>query len=397
MRRWVLLTAAMLLCAVASGSSMPAHTASAGGRDVPVQTPAEPAPVGPSAEAARLVEQMTPAEQASSIVMGHIPTADPAKLADYMGTTDLGGFILMGANVPNSEAELRAVTAALASSADVPPLIAIDQEGGDVSRLPWDDFASSIALKERPVAQTAAAFAARASLVARAGANVNFGVIADTTGDASSFIYRRSLGADPASAAERVAAAVTAEEPLVASTVKHFPGHGAAPGDSHQLIPSTDESLAEWRRTDALPFEAGVEAGASLLMFGHLAYTAVDEEPASLSSRWHEIARDELGFGGVIVTDDLGMLISTGLPQYADPVDNAVSAVAAGTDLVLMVVHSTPSTAGQMATGIAEAVDEGTLPADRLQEAAERVMTLRLELAAAGSGWAPCAECEPAS
>ena len=207
MRRWVLLTAAMLLCAVASGSSRLTHTASAAGRDVPVQTPTEPAPVGPSAEADRLVEQMTPAEQASSIVMGHIPTADPAKLADYMGTTDLGGFILMGANVPNSEAELRAVTAALASSADVPPLIAIDQEGGDVSRLPWDDFASSIALKERPVAQTAAAFAARASLVARAGANVNFGVIADTTGDASSFIYRRSLGADPASAAERVARA----------------------------------------------------------------------------------------------------------------------------------------------------------------------------------------------
>jgi beta-N-acetylhexosaminidase len=356
-----------------------------------------PAPGGPAAEAERLVDDMTTAEQAASIVMRHIPTTDPAALADYMGRNGIGGFILMGANVPDEEEDLRAVTAALASGSDVPPLIAIDQEGGDVSRLPWDGFASSGTLKTRPAAETSAAFAARAALVARAGANVNFGVIADTTGDTASFIYRRSLGADPAAAADRVAAAVTAEEPFVASTLKHFPGHGAAPGDSHQLIPSTNESLDEWHRADAVPFEAGIDAGARLLMFGHLSYTAVDEKPASLSPRWHEIAREDLGFDGVIVTDDLGMLISTGIPAYSDPVANAVSAVTAGSDLVLMVAHSTPQTAAQMSAGIAEAVEEGTLPAGRLQDAAERVMTMRLELAASGAVWGMCGGCEPAS
>jgi len=184
---------------------------------------------------------------------------------------------------------------------------------------------------------------------------------------------------------------------MVASTLKHFPGHGAAPGDSHQLIPSTGKSLDEWRRTDAVPFEAGIDAGARLLMFGHLSYTAVDQKPASLSQRWHEIARDDLGFNGVIVTDDLGMLISTGIPEYADPVANAVAAVAAGSDLVLMVAHSTPQTAAQITGGIAEAVEQGSLPDDRLQDAAERVMTLRLELAASAAVWAPCGDCEPVS
>jgi beta-N-acetylhexosaminidase len=146
-----------------------------------------------------------------------------------------------------------------------------------------------------------------------------------------------------------------------------------------------------------VPFEAGIDAGARLLMFGHLSYTAVDEKPASLSPRWHEIAREDLGFDGVIVTDDLGMLISTGIPAYSDPVANAVSAVTAGSDLVLMVAHSTPQTAAQMSAGIAEAVEEGTLPAGRLQDAAERVMTMRLELAASGAVWGMCGGCEPAS
>jgi beta-N-acetylhexosaminidase len=347
------------------------------------------------AAAGRIVEQMTSAERAATVVMGHIPTTDPATLSGYMGS-GLGGFILMGANVPDSEQELRTVTSALAVDPVLPPLIAVDQEGGQVSRLGWDDFAGPGTLKEEPAANSVTASAARAALVARAGITVNFGIVADTTSDRSSFIFGRSLGADPQGAADRVAAAVTAQEPFVAATLKHFPGHGAAPGDSHQLIPSTTESLDQWRTTDAVPFAAGIDAGASLLMFGHLAYTSVDAAPASLSARWHEIAREDLGFDGVIVTDDLGMLQSTGIAAYADPVANAVAAITAGNDLVLAVVHSTPETAGQMAAGIAAAVDSGALPAERLQDAAERVVTLRLRIAAAGPGWTPCAECVPA-
>lgn len=348
------------------------------------------------AAAAQRVEQMTTAERAAAVVMGHVPTTDQAALSGYMSAGSLGGFILMGANVPSTEAELRSITAALAIDPALPPLIAIDQEGGLVSRLGWDNFAASPALKQEPVTNTATAFAARAALVARGGVNVNFGTIADTTPDQSSFIFGRSLGADPQSAAERVAAAVSAQEPFVASTLKHFPGHGAAPGDSHQVIPTTAETLEQWRSTDAVPFEAGIDAGASLLMFGHLAYTAVDAAPASLSERWHEIARADLGFDGVIVTDDLGMLQSTGIPAYADPVANAVAAIVAGNDLVLAVAHSTPQTAAQMAAGIAAAADSGALSPERLQDAAERVVALRLRIAATAPGWAPCPECDPA-
>lgn len=351
-------------------------------------------PSAVDAAAAALVADMTTEERAASVVMGHIPQDRASALKDYM-STGLGGFLLMGANVPADESDLRALTEALTIDPAVPPLIAIDQEGGLVSRLGSDDFPASTVLKDRPADAAAAAFSARGALVAQRGANVNFGIVADVTSDRDSFIFGRALGTDPSEAADRVAAAVSAEEPFVASTLKHFPGHGAAPGDSHDSIPSTDMLLARWQETHARPFAAGIDAGASLLMFGHLAYTAVDDEPASLSARWHEIARDDLGFDGVMITDDLGMLQSSGISAYEDPVRNAVLAIAAGNDMVLAVALSTPRTAEQMVDGIADAVASGEIPPERLQDAAERVMALRLQIAASGLGWEPCETCAP--
>lgn len=381
-----------------STSAVPAAAAAgsgASGAMTAVSMESVSAPVsGPRDRAAEMVADMTTAEQAASVVMGHISTTDPSALSTYMGQ-GLGGFILMGGNIPATDAELKTITAALAPDPDLPPLIAVDQEGGIVSRLSGDAYPSSSALKTLPVEQTSAAFSARASLVAQSGITVNFGTVADVTADPSSFIYGRALGIDPATAAERVAAATAAQEQFLASTLKHFPGHGAAPGDSHHAIPSTAETLEQRRVSDAVPFAAGIDAGASMLMFGHLAYTSVDTAPASLSARWHEIAREELGFDGVIVSDDLGMLQSSGVPAYADPVTNAIAALEAGTDLVLMIAGSTDQTAGQIVNGVAAAVGSGALPAERLAEAATRVMALRLQSSAASAEWSLCDDCAP--
>jgi beta-N-acetylhexosaminidase len=288
------------------------------------------------------------------------------------------------------------LTEAMTMDAALPPLIAIDQEGGDVSRLPADDFASSVTLKDLPAEATQDAFAGRGSLVQRAGIGVNFGIVADVTADPASFIFRRALGTTPQTGAERVAAAVAGEGDAVLSTLKHFPGHGGVSGDSHAGIPSTDLSADAWLSSEAVPFQSGIDAGAPILMFGHLAYTAVDAAPASLSAEWHRIARDELGFDGVSITDDLGMLEDSGIPAYSDPVVNAVAAIAAGNDMVLNVANSTPETASRIIDGIVAAVEAGALAESRLQEAATRVTALRLELAADGRGMVPCADCTPA-
>lgn len=357
----------------------------------------EPAGEADIADAASArVDAMSTRERAASVVMGHIPTTDPTALRSYMESTGIGGFILMGANIPPDEAALRSVTAALTTDPALPTLLAVDQEGGDVSRLSWDAFPSSVELKSAPPDAAAQAFAGRGALVQRAGIGVNFGIVADETDDPSSFIYRRALGTSPAAAGDRVAAAVSGESTGALSTLKHFPGHGAAPGDSHRGIPSTDMTKAQWEGADAIPFRAGIDAGAPLLMFGHLAYTAVDAKPASLSPEWHRIAREELGFDGLAVTDDLGMLEASGIDAYADPVANAVAALSAGNDVVLGVMFSTPESATRIVDGIVAAVESGALPEDRLRDAATRAMTLRLRLAADGRGLMPCADCAPA-
>lgn len=345
--------------------------------------------------ASRLVDSMTLREKAASVVMGHVPTTDTAVLAEYMARTGIGGFILMGANIPPTEAELQQVTAALTIDDTLPPLIAVDQEGGDVSRLPWDAFPSSLTLKDAAPSATEDAFAGRAALVQRAGIGVNFGIVADVTPDPNMFIYRRALGTTPGASGERVAAAVTGEEPSTMATLKHFPGHGAAPGDSHSSIPSSGLTHDQWAAADGGPFAAGIDAGADMLMFGHLAYTAVDPAPATLSAEWHRIAREELGFTGIAITDDLGMLQASGIAEYADPVANSVAAIAAGNDMVLSVMFSTADSAPQIVDGIVAAVESGTLSTERLDEAATRVTEARLRLAAQGRGLVPCADCVP--
>src|SRR6478752_6400262 len=201
--------------------------------------------------AATLVGVMSTRDKAAAIVMGHIPSSDPAALRDYVQRTGVGGFILMGANVPGTEAGLREVTSALTLDPALPPLIGIDQEGGDVSRLPWDRFPSSVTLKNEAPVAAADAFAARGALVERGGIGVNFGTIADVTDDPKMFIYRRALGTTPDASAARVASAVEGELGQAFSTLKHFPGHGAAPGDSHRGIPSTGMSKQEWAAREA--------------------------------------------------------------------------------------------------------------------------------------------------
>lgn len=374
-----ILGALLLVASCASPGSTPGSAIPSAHRTA---SPTPTATTVPSADerARRIVARMDVSQQAAAVVMGNTAGTDPATLHALM-TGGFGGFILMGGNVPPTEDGLRAVTSALTVDPRLPPLIATDEEGGDVVRLPWDTEPGADVLKSEPASAAGTAFAARGRLLAQAGVSVNFGVVADVAQAPDSFIYDRSFGTDPASAAERVDAAVRGEAPSVLSTLKHFPGHGAVEGDSHHAVPATGMDLETWRAQVAPPFLAGIRAGAPLVMMGHLAYTAVDAQPASLSPQWHRILRDDLGFRGVIVTDDLDMLVDSGDPAYADEVADAVRSLAAGSDLVLALDGAGPDTARRIADGVTAAVHSGGLPKERLAEAASRTVALRLQIA----------------
>jgi len=334
--------------------------------------------------AAAMVDALSTRERAAAVLMATVPTTDPGEAARFVAEHRLGGLILMPSNIATPE-QLAALTAAITSGVDPPPLIATDQEGGFVSRLAWDPTPGPETLRTLEPDEVRQAYDVRADVLAAAGVTVNFGIVADVAPDASGFMHARQLGLGFDDAAARVAAAVTGERSsgLVASTLKHFPGHGAAPGDSHTTVPTAELTMDDWRATHAQPFIAGIAAGADLLMFGHLTFPAVDPAPATLSPSWHGIAREALGFTGVIVSDDLGMLLDSGRPEFADLPTVTVAALAAGTDLALLVRANSDDTVAAVIDGVAAAADAGSLPAERLREAAVRVTELRLRFAEA--------------
>jgi beta-N-acetylhexosaminidase len=227
------------------------------------------------------------------------------------------------------------------------------------------------------------------------GVNVNFGIVADVTSDRRSYIHSRTLGDSGAESAERVVAAVTSEQAHVASTLKHFPGHGRSVGDSHFEIPVATVDSAEWRASDSVPFSAGIRAGARFVMFGHLLFPAIDGVPASLSVAWHDVLRRDLGFRGITVTDDLLMLQASGDARWSDPYANAVAALAAGNDALLYVFPADLSTVGidlgVLVDTLSQAVESGRVPAAQLDASVLRMLTFRRELAPGAERWrAPC-------
>ncbi|MGV8912892.1 MAG: glycoside hydrolase family 3 N-terminal domain-containing protein [Rhodoglobus sp.] len=376
----VALSAAMFGCSIGSSH-----------RVVPAPTfapRAEPAAIDPVAQYAHdRLATMTLKQKVLSMLMVHVPGIRPAATApaSYSG---VGGFILMGDNIPASLAELSAETAALSGEAGLPVLVATDQEGGIIRRVPGDNSPSASQLRSEVPEASFDAFDQRGALLESVGVSVNFGIVADVASDQSSFIFERSFGSTGEDAAARVAEAVAGES-TVLSTLKHFPGHGAAQGDSHFSIPSTSMTLDEWSTTHALPFEAGIDAGAPFVMFGHLAFTSVDPEPATFSARWHQILRDDLGFDGVSITDDMGMLEQSGVPEYSDQVANAVRAIEAGNTMLLYVgAVDAPG----IASAVAQAIDGGQLEESIIDDAALKLLSVRRALSGETGRFVHCAE-----
>jgi beta-N-acetylhexosaminidase len=377
-------TVALLAGCTAAPAAEPAASPSSAA-PTPSASPAPSASPSAAEDARRRLDAMSVRQKLATMLMLHYPGTDPEALAEFMRSTGAGGFIVMGDNVAGSAADVRAVTTALTLDPALPPLLGIDQEGGVVSRLDEDALPAADELRREPPEATREAFAARAALVAGTGANLNFGIVADETDDGASFIADRILGTNPEDAAARVEQAVQGERGQVLSTLKHFPGHGLTEADSHSSLPSSDIAEDAWRAGPAVPFQRGIAAGAEAVMFGHLCLTAVDSEPASLSPRWHEILRHDLGFRGLAVTDDMLMLQHSGVEGYADPLENAIKAIDAGNDLLVYVLAADPEVSGldplRLLDGLEEAVADGRIPAERLDDAVLRLLETRLALA----------------
>jgi beta-N-acetylhexosaminidase len=335
------------------------------------------------------------------------PTIDPklASLADailippFPGTTapawllralegGLAGVTLFG---PNVIGDTTTLTATLRAAAPVEPVIAIDEEGGDVTRIGYatgSPYPGNAALGVvDDVALTRDVYAAIGGDLARLGINTNLAPCADVlTAGGSLVVGTRSFGSDPQLVARHVAAAVVGlQRAGVTACAKHFPGHGNTTTDSHHTLATISGTLADLRAHGLPPFAAAVAAGSLAIMPGHLRVPELTGDlPASLSPEAVTgLLRGELGFDGVVISDALDMKAASGTVGIPEA---AVLAVIAGVDLLCLGRDIDESMYHAVRAAIADAVRSGRLSGARLEESADRVAALRDRLAAARAG-----------
>ncbi len=314
-------------------------------------------------------------------MVGRWRGTDPAEAAALVSDLGLAGVQLTGANIVD-EAQVRAVNEAVsvafaASGRDFPPVIGVDQEGGLVSHLsgvttelPAFAEAGRAVSTGGDGAQTVQEAMTAAALELRGlGFTWVFAPVADVTiGSADPTIGSRSPSTDPTIAGLTAVAAIRGyNDAGIASTVKHFPGHGSATEDSHQTLPVLSGSLDELRERDLRPFEVSIDAGAPAVMVGHLDVTTLAPGvPTSLAPQAYDLLRGEYGFEGVAITDSLGM---GGVMAWESP---SVTALQAGADLLLM-----PADTRLAHQQVTNAIVSGEVPRARAEEAAARVVALQ--------------------
>ncbi|HKG43935.1 MAG TPA: beta-N-acetylhexosaminidase [Gaiellaceae bacterium] len=289
----------------------------------------------------------------------------------------LGGVVLFSRNVRDAE-QLAALTASLrAEQPEV--LIAIDEEGGDVTRLEattGSSFPGNLALGAiDDAALTRRVAAAIGGELAAVGLNMNLAPVADVLVDpATAIVGVRSFGSDPQLVARHVAAFVGGLQSVgVAACAKHFPGHGETTGDSHLECPVADTDLETLRARALPPFEAAVAAHTRLIMTAHVRFAAVEDVPATLSPALIGLLRAELGFDGVVLTDALEMQ-GAGIPGGIAA--SAVTALAAGADALCLGADVPPAQVEAALDAVVAGARAGQLGEERLRDAAVRVAAL---------------------
>ena len=336
--------------------------------------------------AAAAVAKMSPEQKAGQVLLPFFKGNQVEAHAALIQRLHLAGSIIMGDNVPRDPqgrvdlgamgaVNQRLLQAVAADGRPWPGIIAVDQEGGAVARVgaPLTEWPMpmSYGAAGNPVLTRQAGKGLAGELVPL-GFDLDFAPDTDVTiGPSDPTIGARSMSGDPATAAAHgVAFSQGMLDAGVLPTVKHFPGHGSVTTDSHLSLPVQPASLDELRGRDWKPFQAAIAAGLPIVMTGHIAVPALEPGvPSSLSAASYAALR-QLGFKGVAVTDALNMgAVDNQYPAGAA----AVKALAAGADLLLM-----PADVSQAHAAILQALAAGTLPAARLDEAAQRVATMMI-------------------
>lgn len=291
-----------------------------------------------------------------------------------------GGFVLFGADFEDQTTEsVRETILSYQSASGIPMLIAVDEEGGTVNRI-----SRYCAFRDTPFPSPRTAFdqggmeqalineEEKCQLLSSLGVNVNIGPVCDISTDPNAFMYHRSLGQDAQTTADFTFSTVRVMSAYgIGSVLKHFPGYGNN-DDTHTGIAVDSRSLQTLEQNDLLPFASGIDAGCDAILMSHTIVEVLDSSwPVSLSPAVHLFLRVNMGFDGVIITDDLVMEAIT--QQYGVG-EAAVLAVQAGNDLLCSTEYVTQYNA------VLDAVKDGRIDMDTLNSAVRNVLEWKMEL-----------------
>lgn len=298
---------------------------------------------------------------------------------EALGQYAIGGLIYFDKNIQSQDQLTEMIDNSVMYS-KYPLFIGVDEEGGSVSRV----AKSSIEVaKVEPAADIAAsgdtaeaynAGTTIGSYLNTLGFNLDFAPVADVAAGENSILGDRSYGSDPAAVAGLASNMVKGlQDSGISACMKHFPGLGDTTEDTHDGMASTERTADDFRSSDFLVYQAGIEAGVDFIMISHLSAPALtgDNTPCSLSSQVvTDLLRNELGYDGVIITDAMNMAAVT---EYYTADEAAVYALRAGCDMILM-----PEDFETAYQGVLQAIQAGTISEERINDALRRIYRIKL-------------------
>lgn len=294
----------------------------------------------------------------------------------------VGGVILFSKNMTDAK-QTQKLISDLQDASYVPLFVAIDEEGGSVSRAASNSkmnvtkYPSAKVIGETYEDEEIEAMGKNQSQeLKKLGFNMNLAPVADVlTNENNTEVGDRSFGSSAKKVSNIVSLLVkNMQKQQISATLKHFPGSGDTWGDTHMGSMETKQNIQRLRKTDFLPFEAGIKAKVDAIMVSHLMLSNVtdEKEPSSLSTRVvSDILRKELEYDGMIMTDAMNMKSITNNYSAGDA---AVKAIEAGNDIVVM-----PEDLGKAYDAVQRAIKNGTLKESRIDESVERIIYTKLK------------------
>lgn len=326
---------------------------------------------------ANLVAEMSTKEKVGQLFLARVPVENAlSDIQEY----HLGGYLLFGRDVEGKTYdEVQSTIAQYQETSEVPMLIAADEEGGTVSRVSRNSQLVATPFQSPQDLYTQGGWDAitkdttdKAGILKELGIDVGLFPVADVATDPNAFIYDRTIGQDAKGTAEYVTTVVKAlKKAQSGSTLKHFPGYGNNQ-DSHTDIVTDTRSMTELEDNDLVPFQAGIDAGVDSILVSHNIVNAIDDSvPASVSAPVHDLLRKDMGFDGVIMTDDMDM---AGLADFMSQEEAGLKALQAGNDLILS------STYASQIPYVLQAIEDGEYSEKDLDASVTRVLNWKEEL-----------------